>query len=315
MMLPSAWLLAGRTARWRWVATARDRCGRRRPATAVTPPAWSAPRRGSRRRSTGIYKDHVRGVWHACRRGLDALDEHRASMGSTELRALASVQGDELARLALTPRGRARARGTSCGGASAGGPRRWPCRRFEPPQDRELDRSAGGDARQRPAGSPEARDDDEPTALSGSGAGSPGEGDPAPAPAGGRGADGDRPGSRWGSTWTDWSTRSATRRSSSCSRSPVDCGRIVVDRWPGPGLRRGKCCGRRGGGGLRAVRAAPGRAWPAGAARRVSAPAFRARCSVRGWRRTARGSVVVSPTAALHATPWGGLPGSGGRGR
>jgi tetratricopeptide (TPR) repeat protein len=42
-----------------------------------------------------------RGVLSACRRGLDALDEHRASLGSTELRALATGHGQELASLAV----------------------------------------------------------------------------------------------------------------------------------------------------------------------------------------------------------------------
>ena len=37
----------------------------------------------------------------ACRRGLDALDEHRSTLGSSELRALATRHGDELAALAL----------------------------------------------------------------------------------------------------------------------------------------------------------------------------------------------------------------------
>ncbi len=37
----------------------------------------------------------------ACRRGLDALDEHRATLGSSELRALATRHGDELSALAL----------------------------------------------------------------------------------------------------------------------------------------------------------------------------------------------------------------------
>ena len=42
-----------------------------------------------------------RGVFSACGRGLDALDEHRASLGSTELRALATGHGQELASLAV----------------------------------------------------------------------------------------------------------------------------------------------------------------------------------------------------------------------
>ncbi|MGV1008956.1 MAG: CHAT domain-containing protein [Dermatophilaceae bacterium] len=43
----------------------------------------------------------TRGVLHACRRGLDALDEYRRSFGDTELRALATDQGRELSELAL----------------------------------------------------------------------------------------------------------------------------------------------------------------------------------------------------------------------
>jgi len=45
-------------------------------------------------------KGDVRGMLAACRRGLDALDEHRQMMGATELRARASTHGTELARLA-----------------------------------------------------------------------------------------------------------------------------------------------------------------------------------------------------------------------
>lgn len=41
------------------------------------------------------------GVLRACGRGLDALDEHRRMLGSTELRALATGHGTELATLAL----------------------------------------------------------------------------------------------------------------------------------------------------------------------------------------------------------------------
>ncbi|NIK58893.1 CHAT domain-containing protein [Kribbella shirazensis] len=43
----------------------------------------------------------VRSMLSACARGLDALDEHRLTMGATELRALATGQGAELAELAL----------------------------------------------------------------------------------------------------------------------------------------------------------------------------------------------------------------------
>ena len=42
-----------------------------------------------------------RGMFLACRRGLDALDVHRATLGSSELRALATVHGADLAALAL----------------------------------------------------------------------------------------------------------------------------------------------------------------------------------------------------------------------
>jgi hypothetical protein len=42
-----------------------------------------------------------RALLHACRRGLDAVDEHRALLGDLELRALATRHGNELATLAL----------------------------------------------------------------------------------------------------------------------------------------------------------------------------------------------------------------------
>lgn len=42
-----------------------------------------------------------RGVLAACGHGLDALEEHQAALGSSELRALASGHGDTLARLAM----------------------------------------------------------------------------------------------------------------------------------------------------------------------------------------------------------------------
>ncbi len=95
-----AWLLAGRAARDAglqpdrlWASASRYR---RHPSGQVRATAWLAEALASDQRND------VRGVWHACRRGLDALDDHRATLGSTELRALASVRGDELARLAQT---------------------------------------------------------------------------------------------------------------------------------------------------------------------------------------------------------------------
>jgi hypothetical protein len=42
----------------------------------------------------------TRRVLHACRRGLDVLDEHRLTLGASELRARATAQGVELAELA-----------------------------------------------------------------------------------------------------------------------------------------------------------------------------------------------------------------------
>ncbi len=45
--------------------------------------------------------DDRRAVLAACRRGLDELDRHRATLGSSELRALASSHGADLAQLAL----------------------------------------------------------------------------------------------------------------------------------------------------------------------------------------------------------------------
>ena len=44
---------------------------------------------------------NVRGVFAACRQGLDALDDHRMTLGSSELRALSTLHGNELANLAL----------------------------------------------------------------------------------------------------------------------------------------------------------------------------------------------------------------------
>ncbi|MDN5766178.1 MAG: CHAT domain-containing tetratricopeptide repeat protein [Humibacillus sp.] len=48
------------------------------------------------------HRDDRRALYAACRRGLDAIDEHRSSLGDVELRALASAHGLELAQLAVT---------------------------------------------------------------------------------------------------------------------------------------------------------------------------------------------------------------------
>ena len=97
----TAWLLAGRLAARYDPAprpTLLERAARHRAGpTALTRAAgWLA--RGEQRALAGDR----RGVHDACRRGLDALDAHRATLGSTELRALATAHGTELADLALS---------------------------------------------------------------------------------------------------------------------------------------------------------------------------------------------------------------------
>ena len=282
--------------------TTRRSCGRRPPATAAIPSglvratAWLAEALDRDQR------DELRGVWHACRRGLDALDDHRATLGSTELRALASARGDELARLAQAR-------------AVHAGPRtqlwwseRWRGTLAQPatrsPRDREL---AGllAALRANDRRLSEARDDDESTSMlererarlekaiqhrrrlvgvtNGTAAG---PGRRRRGPAGRRGRRRDVRGAVRG------------RRSAAVGRR---------HRWPGPGLRRGERRGRRRGGRLGAVRAAAGGAWPAGPARRHpgSPPGALLGPSVAAF---GTGPVVVSPTASLHATPWGLLP-------
>ena len=53
---------------------------------------------------------NARGALIACSRGLQALDEHQATLGSTELRALATAHGRELAEIALRTASRRGAR-------------------------------------------------------------------------------------------------------------------------------------------------------------------------------------------------------------
>ncbi|HET6938576.1 MAG TPA: CHAT domain-containing protein, partial [Nocardioides sp.] len=158
---PVAWLLAGRAAidvgrdpSTLWAAASRYR---RHPSGLVRATAWLAEALAHHQHT------EVRGVWHACRRGLEALDDHRATLGSTELRALASVRGDELARLALSH-------------AIAGGSRdqlwwseRWRATSLaapatRPPRDREL---AGLFAalRANDRRLSQARNEEEPTAV------------------------------------------------------------------------------------------------------------------------------------------------------
>ncbi|WP_244405746.1 CHAT domain-containing tetratricopeptide repeat protein [Streptomyces sp. DSM 40868] len=97
---PEASLLAGRIAlALGWTAdaerhlavAARSRYGGPPPARVT---GWAAP--ALRARAAGSR----RGVLEACRRGLDVLDDHRMTLGASELRAHATAQGAELAALA-----------------------------------------------------------------------------------------------------------------------------------------------------------------------------------------------------------------------
>lgn len=82
-----------------------------------------------------------RALLHACRRGLDAVDEHRALLGDIELRALASRHGNELAEVAFRS---ALQRGDSR--AMLWWIERWRATalaapRIAPPQDADLQRA------------------------------------------------------------------------------------------------------------------------------------------------------------------------------
>ncbi|MGW6200015.1 CHAT domain-containing protein [Kribbella sp. NPDC055110] len=97
----AAHLLAGRLALSEGRARAADRqlelAGRH--SKDAPPIARSAAWLGKALRAEA--RGDVRGMLSACGRGLDALDEHRLAMGATELRALATGHGAELAELAL----------------------------------------------------------------------------------------------------------------------------------------------------------------------------------------------------------------------
>jgi hypothetical protein len=94
-------LLAGRIAlAANRAAAARDHLraatGARHGGTAITrAEGWLA------RALLAAVDDNTRLVLSACRRGLDELDEHRLSLGASELRARATDHGAELAELAL----------------------------------------------------------------------------------------------------------------------------------------------------------------------------------------------------------------------
>ncbi|MEZ7002210.1 CHAT domain-containing protein [Streptomyces sp. AD55] len=97
---PEASLLAGRIALelgWtqdaeRHLAVAARSRGAGPPLARMT--GWAA--QALRARAAGSH----RGVLEACRRGLDVLDDHRMTLGASELRARATAQGAELAALA-----------------------------------------------------------------------------------------------------------------------------------------------------------------------------------------------------------------------
>ena len=104
-----AWLLAGRVAAAAGLDTAselleRAAAFRHRPSALVRATGWHA------RALERDLRDDSRGVLGACRRGLDALDQYVAILGSSELRALATRHGDDLARLALRRATRSRPR-------------------------------------------------------------------------------------------------------------------------------------------------------------------------------------------------------------
>lgn len=98
---PMAHLLAGRLAAYRSEPdlairhfTAAARC-RRAGSALVRMTGWLAE---AMRCAAVGYRA---GVLHSCGRGLDALAEHRLTLGDTELRALAGAHGRELADLAM----------------------------------------------------------------------------------------------------------------------------------------------------------------------------------------------------------------------
>ncbi|GGT74098.1 CHAT domain-containing protein [Streptomyces coeruleorubidus] len=97
---PEASLLAGRIALGLgWTADAERHLAVAARSRRSGPPlarmtGWAA--QALRARAAGS----TRGVLEACRRGLDVLDDHRMTLGASELRARATEQGAELAALA-----------------------------------------------------------------------------------------------------------------------------------------------------------------------------------------------------------------------
>ncbi|WP_345594356.1 CHAT domain-containing protein [Streptomyces marokkonensis] len=97
---PEASLLAGRIALGLgWTADAERHLAVAARSRHGGPPlarmtGWAA--QALRARAAGS----ARGVLEACRRGLDVLDDHRMTLGASELRARATAQGAELAAMA-----------------------------------------------------------------------------------------------------------------------------------------------------------------------------------------------------------------------
>lgn len=97
---PEASLLAGRIAlALGWTADAERHLAVAARSRRGGPPlarmtGWAAQALRARAAGSG------RGVLEACRRGLDVLDDHRTTLGASELRARATAQGAELAALA-----------------------------------------------------------------------------------------------------------------------------------------------------------------------------------------------------------------------
>ncbi|MCI3278101.1 CHAT domain-containing protein [Streptomyces cylindrosporus] len=97
---PEASLLAGRIALGLgWTADAERHLAVAARSRRSGPPlarmtGWAAQALRARAAGSG------RGVLEACRRGLDVLDDHRMTLGASELRARATARGAELAALA-----------------------------------------------------------------------------------------------------------------------------------------------------------------------------------------------------------------------
>ena len=157
-----AFLLAGKTAGEAGLPSAHELLGRAaayrsRSAGLVRVTGWYA-----RAEDRELVGDR-RGVLVACRRGLETLDEHTSTLGSSELRALATRHGDALSTLAMRH-------------AVESGPRTllaWSERRratalsqppVHPPDDHQLAEALAGlrDTRRRLA---EARAEGSPTAA------------------------------------------------------------------------------------------------------------------------------------------------------